>query len=357
MKKYFTRTAVAALAAIAMTASFLSVSAATKTETKAAETAKEDTKKDDAAAKLAEETKVADADAKTIKIKNEKYRVDYVGDVIYKQVFTPGSNVKLKMDMLIPRLEDNKPAPVVVFVKGGGFTSMNLDGFMQQRMAVAEAGYAVVSVEHRQVPAATFPASIIDGKEAIRFRRAHAKEYNLNTDKIGIWGDSSGGYAATMVATSNGEKKFEEGTNLDQSSDVACCIDFYGPTDLTTIGKGLGEEIEKGHESASTTEAMLVNGTAFGTNPGGSVMSNMEKADAANPIKYIDKKDPAFLIFHGTEDVLVAPYESKILYQGLKDAGVAADLYYVEGGTHGGIDFYQPEIMDICIKFLDKNLK
>ena len=102
---------------------------------------------------------------------------------------------------------------------------------------------------------------------------------------------------------------------------------------------------------------MLVNGTAFGTNPGGSVMSNMEKADAANPIKYIDKKDPAFLIFHGTEDVLVAPYESKILYQGLKDAGVAADLYYVEGGTHGGIDFYQPEIMDICIKFLDKNLK
>ena len=304
MKKYFTRTAVAALAAIAMTASFLSVSAATKTETKAAETAKEDTKKDDAAAKLAEETKVADADAKTIKIKNEKYRVDYVGDVIYKQVFTPGSNVKLKMDMLIPRLEDNKPAPVVVFVKGGGFTSMNLDGFMQQRMAVAEAGYAVVSVEHRQVPAATFPASIIDVKEAIRFLRAHAKEYNLNTGKIGIWGDSSGGYAATMVATSNGEKKFEEGTNLDQSSDVACCIDFYGPTDLTTIGKGLGD-----------------------------------------------------LIFHGTEDVLVAPYESKILYQGLKDAGVAADLYYVEGGTHGGIDFYQPEIMDICIKFLDKNLK
>ena len=183
MKKYFTRTAVAALAAIAMTASFLSVSAATKTETKAAETAKEDTKKDDAAAKLAEETKVADADAKTIKIKNEKYRVDYVGDVIYKQVFTPGSNVKLKMDMLIPRLEDNKPAPVVVFVKGGGFTSMNLDGFMQQRMAVAEAGYAVVSVEHRQVPAATFPASIIDVKEAIRFLRAHAKEYNLNTGR------------------------------------------------------------------------------------------------------------------------------------------------------------------------------
>ena len=89
MKKYFTRTAVAALAAIAMTASFLSVSAATKTETKAAETKQEDTKKDDAAAKLAEETKVADSDAKTIKIKNEKYRVDYVGDVIYKQVFTP----------------------------------------------------------------------------------------------------------------------------------------------------------------------------------------------------------------------------------------------------------------------------
>ena len=175
--------------------------------------------------------------------------------------------------------------------------------------------------------------------------------------KFGVWGDSSGGWAATVAATSNGVKEFEEGENLDFSSDIAACVDFYGPTDLQTIGKGQGKDIEKGHDSASTTEAMLVNGTAFGTNPGGSINSDPEKAKKASPITYIDKKDPAFLIFHGTDDNLVSVYESQILYENLKKAGVPAKLVYVKGGTHGGIDFYQPEVMDMVADFFKEQLK
>jgi acetyl esterase/lipase len=302
------------------------------------------------------DTSVADKDAKTITVEKAVPRVDYVSNVVYKQVSTPNSNKSLVLDMLLPKLADDAKAPVVMFVKGSGFTAMNLDGFMEQRMYLATKGYAVIEVETQVVPQVVFPQAVKDIKEGIRYVRAHADEFNLDTEKIAIWGDSSGGYMATMVAVTNGVKDFEEGANLDQSSDVACCVDFYGPTDLTTIGEGLGEDVEKSHDSAATTEAMLVNGTAFGDNPGGSINSDPEKAAAANPLTYIDEKDPAFQIFHGTADVLVSPYESKILYQALKDKGVSAELNIVTDATHGGVDFYQPQVLDMVVDFLNAQM-
>ena len=162
------------------------------------------------------EVENANKDATTITVKQTVPRVDYVSNVVYKQINTPNSHQSLVLNMLLPKLKDNAPAPVVMFVKGSGFTAMNLDGFMQQRMYLAEKGFAVIEAETRVVPQATFPAQTIDLKAAIRFVRAHAEEFNLDVKKIGVWGDSSGGWAATVAATSNGVKDFEEGENLEE---------------------------------------------------------------------------------------------------------------------------------------------
>jgi len=304
---------------------------------------------------FATQTDTADNDAIHLNVEKTNLRVDYISNVTYSQIYSTGQSVPLKMDMLIPRMSTK--VPVVVFVKGGGFSRLNKDQFLQQRMALAEAGYAVITVEHRLVPTYTFPASIIDVKSAIRFLRANADQYNLDSNKFAVWGDSSGGYAASMVGTTNGVKDFEQGDNLNYSSDVQLAIDWYGPTDLTTIGEGLGENIEASHESASTTEAMLVNGIAFGTNPGGSVTSNPEKAAAANPLTYVDPSDPPFLLMHGTADTLVSPYETKILYQKLKDNKVDATLYLVDGAGHADDYFFQDDVINIVINYLNAHFK
>ena len=303
------------------------------------------------AAETAEETPVATEDAQILQCGDSVNKVDFVSDVVYTNVYKGGKNNPLKMDLLLPASEE--PVPVLVFIKGSGFTKQYMDGWLQPRLRLAEAGYAVVSVEYRTVPIATFPAPILDTKTAIRYLRAHAEMYNIDPERIGIWGDSSGGWVATMVGASNGVEEFDQGEYLDYSSDVDYCIDWYGVTDLTTIGHGYDPETEEGHLSPATTEALLLNGTAFPPNKGAAVNADQELADSASPMTYVDAEDPAFLIFHGTADPLVSIFESDKLYESLKEAGVEASLYHVEGAGHGDNNFSQPEITDIMIEFMN----
>ena len=131
-------------------------------------------------------------------------------------------------------------------------------------------------------------------------------------------------------------------------------------TEVTVVDTTVADEdaqIESAHLSPATTEALLVNGTAFPPNAGGGITEYPEKAAAANPIKYVDETDPAFLIIHGDADPLVSPYESKILYQALKENNVPAELYIVSGAGHGSIEFYQPDVMNLMLDFLNKNMQ
>lgn len=86
-------------------------------------------------------------------------------------------------------------------------------------MALANAGFVVASAEYRTVPD-TFPAPVVDGKAAVRYLREHAAEYGIDPKRIGVLGDSAGGYLAQMVALTGGEKRFEQGDYLTQSSAV-----------------------------------------------------------------------------------------------------------------------------------------
>lgn len=277
--------------------------------------------------------------------------------ITYKQVLSSGGCTALKMDILSPSIAKDAKAPAILFINGGGFTGSSPAGSLDQRYALAKAGYVVASIQHRVVPGCRFPEPVEDCKAAVRWLRANAATYKIDVDNIGVMGGSSGGYFATMVGVTGSNKDFDKGDNLDQSSAVKAVIDLYGVSDLTIIGAGLSEELEQGHHSPATTEAMLVNGTAFGGNKGASVFDTPEAAAEASPFTYIDGSDPAFLIFHGDQDTLVSPVASMALHEQLLAAGVESERYVIAGAGHGGPAFSQPEILDMMVKFFDKHLK
>lgn len=275
-------------------------------------------------------------------------------DFVYSETFNNmGRPIKLSMDVIQPF--SPKPLPAVLFVTGGGFMDAPKTKFIGQRVDMARAGYVVASIDYRVVPMVKFEGMLEDVKSAVRYMRANAQKFGIDPTRIAIMGESAGGYLAAIAATTNGMKEFDKGANLDQSSDVQAAIDLYGLSDLTRVAMDYDKERQQKHESPAAPEAMLVNGVPF--MEGGAITSDLEKAAYANPITHISKNTPPFLLMHGDSDPVVSPSQTKILHEALIEKGIDSTRYVVKGADHAGFLWYQPEIMDKIIQFLDKNLK
>lgn len=280
-------------------------------------------------------------------------RIDAISGVVYSQVFERGRSVRgLKMTLFVPRTKEKKPA--VLYFPGGGFTSADHEKFLEMRYALACAGYVVAACEYRAVPN-KFPALLEDAKAAVRWMRAHASEFGVDANRIGLLGDSAGGYIVQMAGATNGEKNWDVGDFKEVSSDVQAVVSIYGISDLTTIGEGIGNE--NVHASAAVTEALLLNGPAFKDFAGASVNADPQKAKAASPIGHVDGTEPPFLLMHGSGDKVVSPLQSKKMFEALQNKKVEAEYVLVRGAEHGDLPWYQPGVISRVVNFFDRHLK
>lgn len=294
------------------------------------------------------------ARTESMKVEVTEHQIDEIGGVIYSQIQSRRSNRAMRMTLLVPRTAEKKPA--IIYFPGGGFTTTDYEKFIEMRFALAKAGFVVAAAEYRVVPN-KFPAILEDGKSAVRFLKAHADAYGIDASKIGVLGDSAGGYLSQMVAVTGNEKQFDKGDNLHVDSTVQAAATLYGISDLRNIGAGFDEAIQKVHQSPAVTEALLVNGVAFNEYPGASILSDSDKALAASSLGHIKKNLPPFLIMHGTEDKLVSPVQSKQLYEALKQDGNRVTYVKVEGAAHGDTVWFQKPIIDKVVTWFKDNLK
>jgi acetyl esterase/lipase len=227
-----------------------------------------------------------------------------------------------------------------MYVHGGGWSSGDKaqGAGALEIPALQSAGFLVVSVNYRLAPEYVFPAMIEDVKCAVRFLRAHASQYNLDPDRIGVWGGSAGGHLVALLGTTDSSAGFDFGEYLDQSSRVQAVVDMFGPTDLTV-------QFEGGIEKASR------------------VFGDFDAA-LASPVTYVSADDPPFLMLHGEADKLVPIEQSQILLSALQAAGVPAELVAVANAGHGfrpeegkTISPSRKEITQMIVGFFVKFLK
>ena len=299
----------------------------------------------------------ATAGGETIEVSQDTWIVEQKKDIVYA-VVSGGSTYKmLKMNMLTPSHggKDEPARPVLYCAACGGFNKSNPNAMSY--LHYAERGYAVAIAEIRVVPTVTMPMPIQDAKAGVRWLRAHAEELNIDPNCIIATGTSAGGYTGVMLgvlgntAQFSDDVKFDVGENLDQSSAVQGVVDLYGVSDLTIIGAGLDNYDV--HDSESNTEALWVNGTAFGTNPGGSVFSNLDKTAQFSPFTYLDKDDAPFLMIHGTDDVTVSPIATMELYKRCQELGIQSERYSIVGMQHGGWQMQTDRVYEIIDTFMD----
>ena len=248
-----------------------------------------------------------------------------------------------KLDLFVPEKADG-PLPLIIWVHGGGWQNGSKDGCPPLRSGYVGRGYAVASINYRLSQHAPFPAQIEDCKAAIRWLRAHAREYNLDPNRFGVWGSSAGGHLVALLGTSGDVKAFDVGANLDQSSRVQAVCDYYGPTDFMAFVTTPGFER---HASPNAPEVKLL---------GGSVTEKPDLAKRASPVTFVSRDDPPFLIVHGDKDPTVPVNQSQLLFDALKQAGVSVHFHTIKGAGHGR-GFGGPEIEPMVTAFFDKHLK
>jgi acetyl esterase/lipase len=248
-----------------------------------------------------------------------------------------------RLDLFLPE-NASGPTPLLIWVHGGGWQSGSKEGCPPLSKGYPERGYAVASINYRLSGHAKFPAQIEDCKAAIRWLRANALKYGLDPQRFGVWGSSAGGHLVALLGTSGDVTEFDVGAHLDQSSRVQAVCDYFGPTDLTVFVTTKGYE---SHAGATSPEAKLL---------GGAVMENQELAARANPITYVSRDDPPFLIVHGDEDRTVPINQSELLFAALKEASVGAHFHTIRGAGHGQ-GFGGPEIEPMVSAFFDAHLK
>ncbi|MCX6901026.1 MAG: alpha/beta hydrolase [Verrucomicrobia bacterium] len=257
--------------------------------------------------------------------------------------YVSGGGKAQSLDLYLPK--SDRPLPLIIWVHGGAFRAG--DKAQCPAMALTRRGYAAASLNYRLSGQAIFPAAIEDCKAAVRWLRAHAKEYNLDPDHFGAWGSSAGGHLVALLGTSGGVKTLEgSGGNLEFSSRVQAVCDWFGPTDFLQMeAHALTPGKPFSHDAADSPESLFI---------GGAIQENKEKAQRANPITYATPDDPPFLIMHGDRDPLVPHHQSELLAAALKKAGVEVTFHTVKDAGHG---FGGPEIMRMVEEFFDKHLK
>jgi acetyl esterase len=217
-------------------------------------------------------------------------------------------DVSLTLDAFVP--EGKGPFATCILVHGGGFVRGAKQSYIKPLFEpLSKAGFAWFTINYRLAPKHPWPACADDVATAVRWVRAHAKEYQVDPRRIALIGESAGGHLVSW-----------HGTQARGDTSVAAVVPFYAPHDLELQVK---RRQQLGESMTSLLGLKELNDEAWQT------------LRAASPSSHVHSGIVPYLLIHGDADAQV-PYEQSPQFQArMHAAGNVCDLIKVPGGVHG----------------------
>lgn len=264
-------------------------------------------------------------------------------DTIVTRNILYGGEADKKLVLDIYKLKDQGNPDLIVWIHGGAWHSGSKEN---PPLGLLGYGYALASINFSLSTEKVFPAQVHDIKAAIRFLRANAGKYGFQAGKIIIWGSSSGGHLASLVATTNNSKDLEGniGNYISTSSSVQGCIDYYGPTNFLTI------------LNQSTSHGLNVRLPALAILLGKPVEQATALARLASPVYQVDADDPPMFIVHGEQDIQVPINQSIELMSAYKSRKLKVQIEFIPNAGHSDPAYFKKELLDKIDKFLKEKI-
>ena len=206
-------------------------------------------------------------------------------DIIYHSI----GDRKLRLDAFFSKKNPQNPRPAILIIHGGGWRTGNRAQHLPLAQHLAALGYVCFTPEYRLSTEALYPAAAHDLKAALRWVRANAKKYKIDTNRIATVGFSAGGQLSALLGTTGNNPAYE-GTsgNMGHSTKVNAIVDIDGI--LAFIHPESGE----GDDSRSTSAATYWFGYAKTENP--------DLWQAASALNYVDANTPPTLFLNSGVD-------------------------------------------------------
>lgn len=274
-----------------------------------------------------------------------------LAEVLPDIVYSRAGGVELKMHIVGPwwDREGVTPSyPTVLFVQGSGWTFPDVWAQMPQLGMLAARGYVVATITHRNaMEGHPFPACLQDVKTALRFLRAHAAEYAIDPERVGIWGTSSGGNLSLLTVMTEGNERYETEEWGGYSERADYCVACFPPADLVESEQDAGFDAELKD---------VFTALAAGRDPG----EKMEVLREMSPCYVAEEwlrrgenpKLPPIFLAHGDADLLIPYRQSVDLCDKLEQLGVDVSFVTVEGAPHEG-SFWGNELLGLIFEFIN----
>lgn len=212
--------------------------------------------------------------------------------------------------------------PLVVMIHGGGWARGGRFemGLSKWAAYLASGGLAVVSIDYRLAPQATYPLPFQDCLDAVDWAVEHAETLGADAERVGLWGDSAGGHLALLLATSQTNPAFAGPRLRHGGARLRRVAALYPPTDLLAL-----------HRATERAGAPPLVRDFLGVAPD----DDPQRWHEASPIEHVHAAQPPILLLQGTRDLLVPHSQATRFAERLLAAGAPHRLEIVEGGVHG----------------------
>jgi len=241
------------------------------------------------------------------------------------------------LDIYYPQ-SGTAPYPLVVCIHPGGWGAGDKRLYFPYQKLL-RAGFAVSTINYRLLAEGVrFPTPISDCKLAVTQLKVHAKQWQIDPNRIGVWGMSSGGHLAGLLGTTCDSRSPAWAHTAAGSNRIAAMCLWCAPTDLTKY-----VEANRSYRFLMPAVRALI---------GAPVEKRPDLARAASPITYVHQNSPACLIVHGDQDRYVDVSQAIAFSKALKATGAPVNLNIIKGATHD----LGPEAEQITVDFFKRTL-